>query len=205
MTIQIPCDTIARLSRLLPDPNDDIEPIFRTMRLDNGRVIVTNRKFAAVEILPNGFTGVHHIALPDDLIRQCISEAVMSSQLLVTPNPMIGWTSASTTGGHTFVQNIGVFPTEETTFDKWYERMVTPCLTPLQTTASAMVVDAVALANLAASSPSGTVVFELTIDAGRTTVLRDAHDHRWVGFFMPRLSDGMYYPPAAVPSWLRQV
>ena len=47
--MKIPCDTIARLSHLLPAPEAEIEESFRCFRLDNGKVIVSNRRFMAIE------------------------------------------------------------------------------------------------------------------------------------------------------------
>lgn len=192
--IVIPCDTIARLSRVLPPPGADVEPIFYTMRLDNGRAIVSNRKFGAVEQLAQ-FTGVCHLPMTDALVQACRDEAVLSHSLTVMPDARMAYTN----GGY---MTTDVLPYEPSSFDPWYERLVVPCLTPASK-ARSMVVDATALADLAASSPSGTITFETMIDADRTTIVRDANDHRWAGFFMPRLADGMFYPPADVPSWLR--
>lgn len=193
--ITVPCDTIARLSHVLPKPGADVEPVFFTMRLDNGRAIVSNRKFGAVEQLAP-FTGVCHLPMTDALVQACRDEAVLSHSLTVMPDARMAYTN----GGY---MTTDVLPHSESVFDLWYDRLVVPCLTPATSPNGAMVVDAVALADLASSSPSGTVVFETLIDSKRTTILRDANDHRWAGFFMPRLADGMFYPPADVPSWLR--
>lgn len=199
MSITIPCDTIARLSTLI-DRNDD-EPIFHTMRLDNGRVITTDRKFLAVEQVAH-FTGVHHIALSDALVQQCITETQFNSVLSVTPNSMLKWTSARTSLGYNVTENIGIYPDEPTRFDAWYERVVAPCLAPADTSKGAMVVDLDLLARLVATSPSGSIVYEQHIDISRPTVLRDINSPDWCGFFLPRLNDGIYYAPATVPQWL---
>lgn len=201
--INVPCETIVRLSKLLPPADADVEPIIRTLRLDNGRVIATDRMFAAVEqVAP--FEGVFHITVSSALATQCEIETQFSSVLQVTPNPMLQWTSARTSLGYDVTENIGVYPVEPTAFDHWYERIVAPCLTPAPVSRGALVCQAEDVARLAATSPSGLVVFEGHIDISRPTLLRDAHSHDWVGFFHPRQDDGIYYAPATVPTWLRE-
>lgn len=201
MNISIPCDTIVRLSNLLPKPGADVEDIFHSIRLDHGRIIVTDRMYAAVEEL-TPFKGVYHIRLPDEILEQCRIEAQYSSNLIVTPNEMIKWTVARTTMGFEINESIGVWPTEPTTFDKWFEKLVRPCLTPATLTNGALICDADDIARLAATSPSGRIIFESVIDTSRPTILRDIDDSRWVGFFWPKLHDGRYHAPASIPRWL---
>ena len=203
MTIIIPCETIVRMAALLPVPGADVEPIFNTMRFDNGKLIVTNRKFGAVEQIESDFEGIWHVAVPDTLLAQCKVEAQFGGSLTIVPNQTLTWTTARTTMGYDAQGNIGVYPTEPTIFDRWHEKMVQPALTPATAPNGTMVVEAGPLAALAAASPSGVIAFESLIDSRRTTIVRDAMDHRWVGFFHPRMNDGMFYPPASVPTWLR--
>lgn len=203
MTIPIPCDTITRLSNLLPRHDADVDEIFHTFRLDRGCVIVSDRKFGAVEHIGQ-FEGSWHIKLSHDVLMQCRTEAQFNGVLSVTPNQALGWTSARTTMGYNCAENIGVFPTEPTAFDGWYEKMVVPALNPQPQGSGALVCYAEDVARLGATSPSGFIVFEQHIDTRRPTLLRDINDHRWIGFFHPRMSDGLFHPPASVPSWLRE-
>lgn len=201
--ITIPCDTIVRLSNLLPRPGADVQPIFNTFRLDHGRIIATDRRFAAVEEL-QPFEGVYHIVLTPEMLQVCTNEAQYQSSLLITPNPMLKWTVARTSMGHTFQGSVGVYPAEPTPFDEWYELIVQPVLDGEPVSNGAMSTNATDLARLAASSPSGEVVFEQHIDVRRSTVMRDVNDPRWCGFWMPRLAGGMYHAPATVPGWCVQ-
>lgn len=196
--IQIPCETIVRLAPII---DREAEPVFQTMRLDNGRIIITDRKFGVVERLDHPFTGVFHLHLTDALIEQCRTESAFSSVLTITPNPILQWTSATTTLGWAPPDNLGYYG-DRGQYEQWYDKMVRPCITPATEPNGALVCHASDVARLAATSPSGSVVFERVINTARPTLLRDINSPDWVGFFHPRFNDGIYHPPAAVPDWL---
>ncbi len=198
--ITISCDTIARLASLIPT---DGESIIQTLRLDNGRAIATDRKFCAVESIAP-FEGVFHVRLTAALVKQCEIERQFSSTVSIVPNAALKWTTARTSLGYDVTENIGVYPDEPTAFDRWYELIVKPCLTPATQSKGAMVCTVDEVTRLAATSPSGSLVFEQFIDVSRPTILRDINSPDWCGFFLPRLNDGIYYAPATVPSWLSQ-
>lgn len=193
--MKIPCETIARLSVLRGEGE------FAAIRLDNGRVIATNRRFMAVERVPM-FEGVAHIIPDDALIFQCQTEATYSSFMDVTANPALRYTIAKTTLGYTS-GNIGYFePTPD--FDRWSE-IIGQCADPLPASAGAMVIDMADLSNLVAASPSGVVSFETNTHPDlRPALVRDVNSPDWVGCFLPRLHDGIYHPPAALPGWVLQ-
>ena len=196
--IQIPCETVVRLSALI---KSDVAPEFRVMRFENGKVIVTNRRFGVVE-QNNRFEGTFHVLLPDALIEQCRVEKSFSSVLTITPNPILKYTTAITTMGFQVSENIGYW--EETPLlDTWHDKIVKPCLTPATASRGAFMCHSSELAILAETSPSGDIIFEANIDTTRVTVVRDLNSSEWAGFFIPRLDDGMYHAPAAVPSWLK--
>lgn len=199
--MKIPCDTIARLANVLPGPSADIDPIFHTFRLDNGRVIATDRTIMAVEHV-GGWEGVYHIRLTEADIAQCRTESAFSSVLEIVANPIM--TVAKTTLGYSPTGDIGVRPAGATDFDKWHSAVVAPCATPSDVPRGAMIWRTDQIAALARSSPSGVVVFENIIDVEtRSAVIRDINSPDWCGFFMPRLSDGLYHPAAALPGWLK--
>ena len=199
--MKIPCDTIARLANALPSESDEIDDIFRTFRLDNGRVIATDRTIMAVEHI-GGWEGVHHIRLTPADIAQCRTESAWNSALEIVATPIM--TVAKTTYGYTPAGDIGVRPAGPTDYDAWHERIVKPCATPSDVPRGAMIWRTDQIAALARSSPSGVVVFENIIDVEtRAAVIRDINSPDWCGFFMPRLSDGLYHPAAALPGWLR--
>jgi len=199
--MKIPCDTIARLSNLLPEKSVEIDDIFRTIRLDNGKVIVSDRRFMAIETVEN-FEGVFHIAVSDALIEQCRVESQFSSFIDIVPNPILQFTTAVTTMGYAPEGNIGVWPNGVTDFDDWHSRVVKPCLEPDGQNRGVLAFDAVGLQRLVSASPSGFLVFEETIDTTRPMVVRDATSPDWCGFFMPRLNDGLHHTGATVPRWL---
>jgi hypothetical protein len=199
--MKIPCETIVRMARLLPSPNVEIDPIFRTLRFDNGKLIATDRRYMAVEKI-EPFDGVFHVVVTPELLTQCEQEAAYASTLelavvpgyLVTGKTTYGWLSP----------NIGVFPTTPTDYDKWYSEVVAPCVTPAVEPRGGMIWTVDDLSRLAATSPSGVVVFESIIDCeSRPTVVRDLSTYDWCGFFLPRLHDGAYHAAAALPGWLR--
>lgn len=202
--MKIPCETIVRFSNLLPSPNVDIDPIFRTIRLDNGKIIATDRRFMAIEQLPEKFEGVFHISLPDDLLEQCRTETQFSSKIDIIATPVLGHITAKTTLGWSPPGNIGVFPAAVTDFDYWRNRVVAPCLEPAAVSRGGMLWRLDDIVRLAACSPSGDVIFEEHIDCeSRPTVVRDIHSYDWCGFFLPRLHDGAYHAAATLPGWLK--
>jgi len=192
-SICLPCDTIARLSVLCG------EAPFDAIRLDQGRVIATNRHFAAVERVAH-FAGVAHLRITPALIEQCKTETQYGSTLTVTCNEMLQWTTAATSLGWQSTENL--FAPDDPLFDEWHTKIVTPCIDP-EPVSGHMTVNADQLATLAQCSPSGTVTFESHINPARPTVVRDANSAEWVGFFLPRIDDGVHHPAATVPGWLR--
>ena len=199
--MKIPCDVIARLSRLLPDePSDD--PI-NCFRFDYGMVLATNRHLLAVEkVAP--FDGVFYIRAEPTLIEQCRTEAQWSSVIEFTPVPALKYTTAMTSMGWKCSDNLGVWPTERTDYDDWREKILNPCIDPLTERRGAMVTSMDELARLAHSSPSGQIVLEQYADPQRRpTVVRDIDSHDWVGFFLARITDGRQHTDAVVPGWCR--
>lgn len=200
--MKIPCETIARLAHLLPSPNEEIDPIFRSFRLDNGKIIVSDRKFMAIEHIGN-WEGVFHIQLDDRTLEQCRSEAQFAGTMEVIPTPALNFTTAKTTMGYAPVGNIGVFPQGANTFDRWVD-IVKQCAEPAAAPRGGMVWRCDAINALAMSSPSGIVVFEETIDVEqRPTIVRDINSPDWCGFYLPRLHDGMHHAAATLPGWLK--
>lgn len=196
--MKIPCDTIARLANLIDYAVEDT--IFHTIRLDNGCVIASDRKFMAIEHI-GGWTGVAHINVDDVLRAQCVTEAAWSGSLEITVNPALNYTVARSTMGYVS-GNIGVFPTVPTNFDRWKE-VALQCDEPAAKPAGTMIWHTDGLVKLAKSSPSGVVAFEQVIDAEtRPTVIRDIASPDWVGLFLPQISDGIFHPPAVLPGWL---
>lgn len=200
--MRIPTDTIARLSHLLPDePSDDP---FNCFRLDNGLVMATlDKKFMAVEYV-GGWEGVYYIRADRAMIEQCRTEAQWSSVVDFSPVPQVSYTTAISTMGWKSSDNLGLFPTEPTDYDHWRERILQPCMEPLDHSSGPVVFDAEGLSRLAQSSPSGGIALELNSDPiRRPTVVRDIDSADWVGFFMARIMDGRTHSAAVVPGWCK--
>ena len=200
--MKIPCDTIARLSHVLPLPGADYDPAFNSIRLDNGKVMVSNRCFMAVEEV-QPFEGVFYIRPDAALIEQCRTEAQWSSLIEFTPIPSLKYTTAITTMGYKISENIGVWPAATGDFDLWRERVMIPCLIPLTVSGGPLSFSAEHLRQLAASSPSGEIVFEQYFDKMRPTVVRDINSHDWCGFFIPDVDRSRHLQPATVPGWCK--
>lgn len=200
--MKIPCETIVRMARLLPSPNVEIDPIFRTLRFDNGKVIATDRRYMAIEKI-EPFDGVFHLMVTPELLAQCEQEAPYGSALELAVIPMVCIT-AKTTYGWMAPANLGVFPAVSTAYDMWYSAIVAPCVTPAAEPRGGMIWTVDDLIRLAQTSPSGVVVFESVIDCeSRPTVVRDISTYDWCGFFLPRLHDGAYHAAASLPGWLK--
>lgn len=202
--MKIPCETIVRMAHLLPSPNVEIDPIFRTLRLENGKIIATDRRFMAIEQLSERFEGVYHLAVTDVFLAQCKVEAPFSGVFDAVPTPPLRYTTGKTTFGWSPSDNLGVYPDGPTAFDNWYQMVVAPCIEPAAVSRGGMMWLLDDIQRLAASSPSGTVVFEQNIDCdNRPSVVRDLDTPDWCGFFLPRLHNGAWLGGATVPGWLK--
>lgn len=200
--MRIPCDTIARLSHLLPDPDiDRIDDALRGFRLEDGKIIVTNRRFMAIEKVDD-FKGVFHIAPHQPMIEQCKVEAQFGSAIEFTVVPSLNITTAITTMGFKINENIGLFPTEPSDMDKWYDRVVKPCIEPLQESKGPMSTTTEEMLALHRAAPSGELVFANCFDPEMPTVVRDMQEDHWVGFFRPKYENGRHRKAATVPSWV---
>lgn len=199
--MKIPCDTIARLSYLLPDePSDDP---FHCFRLDNGMVLASNRHLVAAEHV-GGFTGVFYIRADREMIEQCRTEAQWSSVIAFNAIEAMQWTTAATSMGWKKAENLGVYPAGPTDWDKWRDLVLAPCLEPMTETKAPLIFDTHLLHLLAHTAPSGKISTEMHFDPlRRPTVVRDLDSADWVGFFNPRISDGRQHNAASVPGWCK--
>lgn len=199
--MKIPCDTIARLSHLLPiEPTDTV---FDHFRLDNGKVIASDRLFMGIESV-EPFEGVFYIRADEALIEQCRTEAQWSSLIEFTPVPALQYTTAITTMGFKVAENIGIWPDGPTDYDVWRERVLDPVRETLAESRGPMVFYAGELERLARASPSGAIMLEQFVDPrNRPVVARDIDSPDWVGFFHARIEDGRHHVGATVPGWCK--
>lgn len=198
-TFEIPCGVYARLAPLTDTVYDDGSPWCRTMRIEDGKAITTNRKIMAIEYI-GGPVGSAHIVIDPALIAQCKSEAQFNSVLTVTVDHSMRFATAKTTFGYVYPGNAGYWgaPDIHNELERW--RPIIP-LGAAKATRGGMFWDARVIGPLGISSPTGNLVFPEFIDTSLPVVIRDAMDDRWCGLFMPRDST-IQAPPATVPEWL---
>jgi hypothetical protein len=196
----IPCDTFVRLTNILYGMPEDISEWFKTVRIDNGIAVATNRRILAAENV-GGPAGIIHVIADQALINQCRTEAAFSSALTITVNEVLKFAVAKTTLGYVHPGNCVRFSDDPNDFDRW-RTVVEQCKTPASAPRGGMFWDADMIARLAAASPSGRVVFEEIIDAtGRPTIIRDINEYNWIGVFQP-FSTEESYSPATLPTWI---
>lgn len=188
----IPCETIVRLSNVMPRPGVEISPIFYYLRIENGLVIATDRKFMAIEHV-GGNSGVIHMQLTPTLLAQCKVEAPLSSKL--TLDPTTG--TVRTTMGYAETVPVYAAPCD---FDRW-RGIVADAARECKASVGAMFWSLDDVARLASTSPSGQVVFPKFIDTGRPMLLRDVNSADWLGVFHPVSNEGLMHAPATLPSW----
>jgi hypothetical protein len=196
----IPCDAFARLSNILRVIPAECDDHFRSIRIDNGVIVSCNRTVMAVENI-GAVAGIIHIIAHPGLIEQCRKEAPFASTLTITVNDALKFAVAKTTLGYVHPGNCCLWSDAATDFDRW-RSIAMATKEPAKVNRGGMFWDTEHITNLAASSPSGRLVFEETIDAqGRPTVVRDINDYNWFGIFNPySLADN--YNPATLPTWM---
>ncbi len=193
----ISCDAFVRLSKVLHNFADDVDPVFKTIRFDSGQAVATNRSFMAIENI-GGHSGIAHVIVDPALLAQATTEIAFGSKMTIIVNEPLQFTIAKTTLGYTS-GNIGYFP-GATDFDRW-RSIVEQARVPATTAYGGMFWDASQVAMLAASSPSGMIVFEELINCARPTLMRDTQDYNWLGVFNP-FQVQHSYSPATIPNWI---
>lgn len=196
--ITVSCDTVVRLSNVIATASD-VDPAFQCIRFDNGVAVASDRRFMAIEKVAD-FAGIFYIIPSAVLIDQCRSGANFNATLTLVVNDLLRYTGAKTNMGYLHPGNVGYWSAGATDFDRWRE-IVNQSRQPAAKSVGGMYWEADSVARLAASSPSGQIVFEENIDSNRPTIVRDTEDHAWLGVFNP-FRVGAAYQPASVPSWL---
>lgn len=196
----ISCDAFVRLANMAAKPGDDIDPAFKTIRIDNGQAVASNRRCMSIENI-GGASGIIHIVIDPALLAQCETERAFGSKLLIVVNEPLKFVTAKTSLGYSAVGNIGHFPDGYSDFDRW-RQIVKQVETPAQQPSGGMFWDVHLMAALAASSPSGQIVFEPVIDCRRPALIRDIHSYDWLGVFNPYSLEWGYHP-AKITDWMR--
>lgn len=193
----VPCETLARLANVLKVMPHFANEWFNTIRIDNGCAVASNRIVMAVERLENPNSGICHIIADKALIAQCAAEAPFKSDLVVTVIDELKYATAKTTLGYVHPGNACLWSETPNDYDRWRSIIA---LDRAKKSVGGMFWETSSIANLAASSPSGRLVFEEFIDCTRPTIVRDINDYGWFGVFNP-YSDHDRTDPATLPNW----
>lgn len=202
-TFTVPCETIVRFANVLQKFPEDVHESFRTLRFEDNLLIATNRSYMAVEEIGGGNSGIFHLILNDELLAQCKNEAAFSGRLTVTVTEVLGHAVGKTTYGYVTPGNIGYFGALSPDWVRWRE-IVAEVAQPAANPNGGMFWNVAGLQALAASSPSGEVVFEAVINTMRPALIRDVKDPNWIGLFKPHNAERVYQP-ATLPAWAKAV
>lgn len=209
MNFTIPCETFFRLTHVLKNTKpgetaDYLKSVYLENHEGKAFAIATNRKVAAIEFLgettePNGSV---NITIDPALVKQCETEKSFNGIMYVHFNEMLNFATVKTQMGYNFPGNAAVNPGKETEFQSW--RKWFPDAMPKKPN-GATVFGAEWIANLGRSSPSGEIVFPTVIDCHVPVLVRDLHDPKWFGLFMPEYAPGgnvVDVEPVSLPDWL---
>lgn len=198
MQFEIPCDTVARLAKVLRSVTAEHRSIWTgVIRYDDGVAVASSRRLLAAERI-GGPRGVAHLIVTPDLLATCTKEAAFDSRLYVTVNEMLRHGTAKTTLGYVQPGNCIEWSDTENFLDNW--RSIVPT-EPAKKPVGGMFLMGELIADLGAASPSGGLIFEEIIDATRPALVRDFADPEWFGMFMPNLERDKH--AATLPEWMK--
>jgi hypothetical protein len=195
----IKCDTIARLSNVIGD--ETVNEWFRTIRIDNGVAVASDRKLMVAENI-GGPAGIIHLICTPNLIAQCKYEAQFNGVLTITVIEELKFATAKTTYGYVEPNNCCLWSAERSAdFDRWRE-LANSVREPATQPNGAMHWNTAYIHRLSEASPSGCIIFEEIIDLSRYALVRDIHDPNWFGLFNGYLAseEGV---PATLPGWMK--
>jgi hypothetical protein len=198
--ISLSCETFLRISGIIDDLPSDMHPSWSTLRFQDGCIIATDKSFMAIE----NFSSVQHAPfhiIPDPaLLAQCETESKFNSRMTIVVNEMLKFAVIKTSLGFQTTANVFYTGEIDPAWEKW-KSLVMQCKTPAEKVNGAMFWALHGISRLAASSPSGLIVFEEMIDTNRPTLIRDVKDYHWLGVFHPTSMQD-HYSPATLPSWI---
>ena len=195
---KIPCAVFARLAKIHDVLAEDADPWYRTIRIENNIAIASSRNTVIIERIADN-DGICHIVADPVLIKQCEAESKFDSLLHVSTNDALKYASAKTTFGYNFPANACYWSNTPNDLDRW-KKVVGKAGAKVSKGGMFWRTDVIAA--LAASSPSGCLVFAEQIDTSVPTVIRDLYDEKWFAVFRPS-NDAVPYSPATVPEWFK--
>lgn len=187
MQFAIKCETYVRLNRIVhrfkeTEERDCLRSIY--IERKNGTIIAvaTNAMILAAEIIEMqpGPDASFYLTIDPVLLTQCHREGPLGGSLHLIYTPMLNHVAVKTTFGYQYTGNALMTFKSDITRKHWRDIVNTR-----EKKKSAMVIEAQSLADLAAASPSGVLIFADDIDGSRPTVVRDLQVDGWLGMFMP--------------------
>lgn len=208
MELKISCETYVRMAKALKHKEGETREHLRSVLIDirNGTIVAvaSDAQLMIIEHIAKGTsiaTSSHHLTIDPVLVEACEREVAFSSDIHIVYNEMLGFASARTTFGYNYPGNAFMQFPQDNDLRKWRD-----VLPEEQTTSSgAMMFTADTFARIAASSPSGEVVFPEHVDALAAVFVRDRNDENWLGIFCPHMAkDGEVVQPPSVklPTWI---
>jgi len=206
MELSVSCDTFVRLAKIASSNDAGYLKSIWLEITDKGDVlaIATNRKIAAIEHLGmiKADPGKMNVCVDEAFVQQCQTETAFNGTITFVNNPVLKFVSAKTSLGYVHATNAGVYTDGKNEFETWRDWF--PDEMPKKTNGGIFSnLDNLAL--LASSAPTASVVFQKWIDAEKPVMVRDVHDDKWVGLFMPRPDAKNRSPePFAIPTWVEK-
>lgn len=209
MNFTISCEAFMRLSRIATNFKDgETNEYFRSVYIENNAghsfAVASNMKLIGIEYLGKTAEadGGINIRLDPHLIQQCEIEAPYSSVITGTHVEALNFATLKTTFGYE-LPGCQMVSTDVNHLKDW--RKVIPKSMPKKPN-GALRMKASELAQLAAASPSGRIVFPECISLDIPVVIRDAIDPNWMGLFVSTMTDNGNPPTiltATLPDWLK--
>lgn len=200
--ISLPCETFLRMSKVIEDLPSDMHPSWSTLRFEDGCVVVTDKSFMAIENFISAKFPAFHIIPDPALLAQCETEAKFNSRMTIVVNEVLKFAVIKTSLGFQTTGNVLFTGEIDPSWAKW-RSVALQCKQPAEKVNGGMFWTCDGIQRLAASSPSGLVVFEEIIDVNRPTLIRDVKDYHWIGVFHPASMQD-HYSPATLPSWMTE-
>lgn len=195
----VACEKIARLSSVLQNFPDFANGWENSFRFEDDLIIVTNRRYMAIERHVGHTSTPFQMTADAALIEQCRNETQYSSNLHILVNDTLGVITARTTFGYLHPTNLKHFADGENVLDRWRSRVPTQ---PAQEGNNGLLLDCEEFSALMDSSPSKHIIFEKYVDVKQPSIVRDVKDGNWFGIFWAK-DTRTPHDPATLPGWFK--
>ena len=209
MEVSISCDKFVRLANIArsKEHSDDLfflRSIYICSKNNHQIAISTNRKIAAIELISRKqmSDGSFMLNVEDSLLNQCETEKTFNSNLHLIHSHELSFTSAKSDLGYQHQGNAAILDNGKyNPFHTWTEWF--PDQLPSESNGG-IFANLHSLKLLAASAPSGSILFPEFIDNKKPVMMKDVHDPDWIGLFIPNIGEqSRSVEPFAIPDWVK--